>query len=233
MRARPLHKWIGIFVGIILLMWSVTGVYLMVPAPRQVLRHRPLPLERATISPQQARAIAVGDSGGEVRSASLIHLHERIAYRIESGRRPILVDAETGERFDITAALAESIARNALDRREGKARVEAVRKHDRYYFSGSLPVWRVSFEGVDGPPSHVSQLDGAFVPARSRLRAIMHDLHNFAIVQEFVPADWVSRWSAIIAGTVSVLSILTGYWLALPRGRAKRRARSTEPMAVR
>ena len=233
MRARPLHKWIGIFVGIILLMWSVTGVYLMVPAPRQDLRPQPLSLERATISPRQARTIAVGDSGGEVRSASLIRIQERIAYRIESGRRPILIDAETGERLEITAALAESIARTSLDRMDGKVQVEAVRKYDRYYFSGSLPIWRVTFEGVAGPPSHVSQLDGAFLPARSRLRAIMHDLHNFAIVEEWVGVDWVPRWSAIIAGTVSVLSILTGYWLALPRRRPKRRARSTEPMAIR
>jgi uncharacterized iron-regulated membrane protein len=233
MRARPLHKWIGVFVGIILLMWSVTGVYLMVPPPRQELRHRPLSLERATISPQQAQTIAVGDSGGEVRSVALIRIQERIAYRIETGRRPVLVDAETGERLVITAALAESIVRNTLDRIEGKVQVEAVRKHDRYYFSGSLPVWRIRFEGVDGPPSHVSQLDGAFVPARSRLRAVMHDLHNFAIIEEWVGAEWLSRWSAIVAGTVAVLSILTGYWLALPRRRPKRRTRNTEPMAVR
>ena len=233
MRARPLHKWIGIFVGIILLMWCVTGVILMLPAHRQEARARPIPLDRATVSPRHAVAVALGDSVSQARSVSLIRIHQRVAYRIDGGRRPVLVDAETGERLTVTPALAEAVAREALGRTGGNAGVETVRKHDALYFSGNLPVWRVTFDGDDGPPSHVSQLDGAFIPGRSRFRAIMHDMHNFAIIKEFVAPDWFSRSLAIISGTVAIISIITGYWLALPRRTPNRRTRSTEPMPIR
>ena len=234
MRARSLHKWIGIFVGAVLLMWSVTGVVLMVPGHRPEARARPVPLGRATVSPREALAIALGDSAAEVRAASLVRIHQHVAYRIDSGRRPILVDAESGERIEITATLAEAVAREAMGRAGGTVRVEPVRKHDAFYPAGSLPVWRVRFEGVEGPPSHVSQLDGTFVPAgsRSRFRSLMHDLHNFTIIRKLVTADWFFRTLAIIAGVVSIVSIITGYWLALPRRPANRRVRSTEPMSI-
>jgi uncharacterized iron-regulated membrane protein len=232
-RARQLHKWIGIFVGIILLMWAVTGIVLMVPARRPEVRTRPLQLEGATLSPQQALAIAAGDSAGAVRTVSLIQIHDRIAYRIDRGRRPILVDAATGARMEITAALAEAVAREAMNQAGGKVDVAAVRKHDAYYPTGSLPVWRVTFEGAEGAPSHVNRLDGTFIPAgsRSRLHSLAHDLHNFSIVQEVIAADWFFRTFAIVAGIVSVVSIITGYWLTLPRRKTTRRVRSTEPMS--
>jgi uncharacterized iron-regulated membrane protein len=232
MRARWLHKWIGIWVGIVLLMWTVTGIILMVPGPRTEVRVRPIPLSRAVVSPSQALARAGGDSTGEVRSTSLIRIHQHVAYRIDRGRRPLLVDAETGERLEITAALAEAIARDATGRSGGPAEVVTVRKHDALYITGNLPVWRVTFEGVEAP-LHVSQLDGALVPARSRFRAVVHDLHNMSIVQDLVAGDRFFRAFAIIAGTVALAGILTGYWLALPLRKPTRRARSTEPMSVR
>jgi uncharacterized iron-regulated membrane protein len=82
-------------------------------------------------------------------------------------------------------------------------------------------------------PLHVSQRDGALVPARSRFRAVVHDLHNMSIVQDLVAGDRFFRAFAIIAGTVALAGILTGYWLALPLRKPTRRARSTEPMSVR
>ena len=233
-RARQLHKWIGICVGIILLMWAVTGVILMIPgrAPRVIARA--LRLEQATVSPQQAIATAGGDSTGDIRSVALIQIHDRIVYRIDRGRRPILVDAASGARIEITAALAEAVARDAMNRPSGEVRVQPVTKHDALYPSGSLPAWRITIPG-GAAPAHVSRLDGTFVPAqsRSRVRSLAHDLHNFSIIRELVAADWFSRSLAIIAGLVSVASILTGYWLALPRRKTARRPRSTEPLPIK
>ena len=233
-RARQLHKWIGIFVGIILLMWAVTGVILMIPGRAPRVSSNPLRLDQATISPRQALAMATGDSAGEIRSMTLIQVHDRNAYRVDRGRRPILIDAATGDRIEITAALAEAVAREAMNQPDGKLQVEPVTKHDAFYPSGSLPAWRITVPGARAP-AHVSRLDGTFLPAasRSRVRSLAHDLHNFSIIREVVAADWFSRSLAIIAGLVSVASIITGYWLALPRRKAARRPRSTEPLPIK
>jgi hypothetical protein len=234
-KIRQLHKWIGIGIGIILLMWSVTGVILMIPGRPPQVRTLPLELEGATVSPQQAIGLASGDSAGAVRSVSLIRVHDRVAYRIDRGRRPVLVDAASGERIEITSALAEAVAREAMNLPTGAVTVAPVTRHDGLYPSGSLPVWRITVAGASSGPSHVSRLDGAFIPAgsRSRFKAVAHDLHNFSILRELVRADWFSRSLAIIAGVVSMASILTGYWLALPRRKPNRRPRSTEPLPIK
>ena len=154
--------WIGIFVGVVLLMWSVTRVVLMVPGHRPEVA-APGPLERAAVSPPEALVIALGDSGGEVRRHRWFVFTSESPIALTGGRQPILVDAESGERIEITANLAEAVAREAIGREGGTVRVEPLRKHDAFYPAGSLPVWRVRFEGVEGGPSHVSQLDGTFV----------------------------------------------------------------------
>ena len=233
-KARQLHKWIGIGVGVILLMWSVTGVILMIPGRPPQVRTLPLMLDRATVSPQRAIAIAAGDSTGAIRSVSLIRIHDHIAYRIDRGRRPVLVDAASGERIEITSALAVAVAREAMNRPTGDIKAEPVTRHDGLYPSGSLPVWRITIAGASGP-SHVSRLDGAFMPAgsRSRFKSVAHDLHNFSIIRELVRPDWFSRSLAITAGVVSMASILTGFWLALPRRTPNRRPRSTEPLPIK
>lgn len=233
-RARQLHKWIGIIVGIILLMWAVTGVILMIPGRPPQVATRPIQLEEAVVSPQQALAAAGADSSGAIRSVSLVRIHDRVAYRIDRGRRPVLVDAATGVRMEITPALAEAVAREATSRPSDRAQVEAVKKHDGFYPAGSLPVWRITFAGLENSPFHVSQLDGAFLPVgRSAIRSLAHDLHNFSIIRKVVAAGWFSRTLAIVAGLVSVVSILTGYWLALPRRKPSRRPRSTEPLPIK
>jgi hypothetical protein len=205
----------------------------MVPPKRPEARIRPLNLDAAAISPAAAVAALEGDSSRSIRALSLIQIHDRTVYRIDAGRRPVLVDASDGSRVEITAALAEAIARDALNRKEGTATVVELRKHDSQYTTGSLPAWRVTFaEG--GDPVHVTQADGAFVPAgsRSRFRALAHDMHNFSIIREVVAANWFYRSLAILAGLVSIAGILTGYWLSLPPRRRRRKVRSTEPMSV-
>ena len=228
-RSRPLHKWIGIVVGIILLMWSVTGIVLMIPGPRPAVNARVLDVHQATVSPAQAALAAGGDSALNIRAMSLIQIHDQLVYRIDTGRRPILIGASSGQRLEIGAELAEAIAREGTGGTSAPATVDLVLNHDGLYTTGSLPVWRVRFG--DGVPAHVTQQDGTLVPpgSRSRFRAVSHDLHNFSILRELIPANWFYRSSAILLAAVSVISIVTGYWLAWPR---RRRVRTTEPMSI-
>ena len=87
MRARSLHKWIGIFVGVVLLMWSVTGVVLMVPGHRPEVAARPIPLERAAVSPPGGPGHRPGRQWRGGQSGIAVCIHQRVAYRID-GRPP-------------------------------------------------------------------------------------------------------------------------------------------------
>ena len=229
-RARPLHKWIGIFVGLALLMWSITGIVLMLPgSPPSPDRRARIDFSRATVSPAQVIA-AMGDSNPPVRSISIIQVEDLVAYRMDTGRRPILIDASSGGRIEITPAIAESVARQAMGGGGGTMTVEVMTSHDRGYSTGALPVYRVAMGGTTG---YVSQLDGSFIPSNTgrKWKAVMHDLHNFSVIKLVIYPDWFYRTSAIIVSLVSIVSIFTGYWLALPR--PKRKARVTEPLTMR
>ena len=237
MRARTLHKWMGIVIGLALLMWTTTGIIMVLPVNRvRDTGDRPLQIGRAVISPAQAIArIAQGDSAPRVRSVVLLQIADHVVYQLETRRRGVLVNAETGEPFEISALVAEQVAREAFRGTAGKVTVEHLTAYDARYSGGDLPTFRVSLGDSASTVSYVSARNGSIVTAdsRRRLRGIVGKLHDFSAIKAVISADWVHRGLAITACVLSIVSIFTGYWLALPRRQTPRRARSTEPMSIR
>lgn len=236
MRARPIHKWMGILVGLVLLMWTVTGIIMVLPVKRvRDTGNKPLDAGRATVSPAQALArLTEPDSTAAVRSIALIQILDNVVYQVETRRRTVLINAETAEPFEISAAVAGRIARGALRGTPGNVTVEHLTSYDARYSSGDLPAFRVSLGDSASTVSYVSARNGSIVSAdsRRRLRSIVGKLHDFSAIKAVIGADWVHRFLAITACVVSIISIFTGYWLALPRRQVARRTRSTEPMSI-
>ncbi len=239
MRARSIHKWMGIVIGLALLMWTVTGIIMVLPRnrPRDAGPAR-LDVARATIAPAQAVArLAERDSGAlAVRSVTLVQVLDQVLYQVEMRRRTVLVDAATGEPVEITAAMAEAIARRNFRGAPGTVQVERLTGYDARYGSGDLPAWRVTLGDAAGTVSYVSGRNGSIVSAdsRRRFRSIIGKLHDFSAIKVLVSADWVHRTLAIGACLLSIVSIITGYWLAFvrPRARPQPRARTTMPLRV-
>ena len=235
MRARTLHKWMGIVIGLALLMWTTTGIIMVLPVKRvRDTGDRPLPVGRAVISPAQAMARIAGDSAPRIRSVALVQIADHVVYQLETRRRSVMVNAETGEPFEISAPVAEQVARGAFRGTAGKVTVEELTAYDARYSGGDLPTFRVSLGDSARTVSYVSARTGAIVTAdsRRRLRGIVGKLHDFSAIKAIISADWVHRGLAISACVLSIISIFTGYWLALPRRQTARRARSTEPMSI-
>lgn len=237
MRARDLHKWMGIVIGLALLMWTITGIIMVLPGKRvRDTSNKPLDVGRAVVSPAQALArLSERDSSGAVRSIALIQILDNVVYQVETRRRTVLVNAETGEPYEISEAVAERIARATFRGTAGNVAVERLTSYDTRYSSGDLPAFRVALGDSASTVSYVSARNGAIVSAdsRRRLRSIVGKLHDFSVIKAVIGADWVHRGLAITACVLSIISIFTGYWLALPRRQVSRRVRSTEPMSTR
>jgi uncharacterized protein (DUF885 family) len=149
-RARRIHRWLGLFIGVQFVLWTAGGLYfswtdldavhgdhLMRPAP-------PVSAEQATVSPAAAvaaiRARAPVDS---VAGVELVGVLGRPTYRVgyfaaagsRSVRRRALVDASTG-------ALRGPLARD-----------EAVRAA-RAAYAGAAPVTSVSLLTADSVGPH-------------------------------------------------------------------------------
>jgi Na+-transporting NADH:ubiquinone oxidoreductase subunit F len=238
MRARTVHKWMGIVIGLVLLMWTITGIIMVLPMKR--LRDtglKPIEVARATISPAQVVArLAERDSTPPVRSIGLVMIADNVVYQVETRRRTLLINAETGEPFEISAAVAEQVARASLQGTPGQVAVERLTQYDARYSGGDLPTYRVSLGDSANTVSYVSARNGSIVSAdsRRRLRGVVGKLHDFSAIKAVISADWVRRSLAITACVLSIISIFTGYWLAWPRNQVARRpGRSTEPMSLR
>jgi uncharacterized iron-regulated membrane protein len=206
------HKWIGVSVGLILAMWLFTGI-IMVTGPRPPsVPIRRLDFSTAVISPAQASA----------RSAAVVNRLELIAigsvpiYKISTDSGTKLIDARSGEPFVVTDSLAEAIAMEASGI-SGAARTTRVKS------DGGAPAYRIVFSD---PASTVVEVDAngaARVADRlKRFRNVMGGLHTFGVLRRVIDSrNTVAGLLVIVAGT-ALVSVVTGYVMALPRRRRPR-----------
>jgi hypothetical protein len=216
------HKWVGVAVGVVLLMWIVTGVLLSASEGRGKGRAAAPDYSRATVSPASAvMAASAGDSGlRDVRAIELDRLGDRVIYRVKGTPRGIaLIDAATGERFTIDEPLARELAQRALPQ-GSVASAELIRANDRGY-PGSLPAWRVKFGDAEATWFHLGVLDGiaSISTTGSRTSSTLHGLHTFGSLTALHIERRHIRLLLIAASLVALAVVATGYILSLPRRR--------------
>lgn len=224
------HKWTSIFVGLVFFVWVMTGLVMILPATSvqkaSMGQGTGAPVDYAAygVSPAQALTAARAARGDSVVPAevSLTRLRDGMAWFIRIPRqKPVLVDAATAAVVEITPALAGEIARDGMPGQPPVKSVELVERHSLRYIGGPLPVYRVTFDDPRAMVAYVGAYDGRVTRADriSRIRTVITDMHTFhqlALVSEDAPD--AGLW---IAGLVSVATIITGYYLAVPLRRRR------------
>lgn len=214
------HKWIGVGIGLILLMWIVTGLLIGGGGGGGGRPAAKPDFSRATVSPAAALAVAAqGDSGLiPVGSVALDLVAGRLVYRISGPRgRSVLVDATSGDRVEIGESLAREVAA-AIAPQARVQRVLVLRKHDPGYPRGNLPAWRVVLDDRAETWVQLSN-DGATVisTADQRGKATLHNLHTFAALRGLHLGSLGIRILFVVASVISIASVATGYYLSLPK----------------
>lgn len=212
------HKWIGVGIGLVLLMWIVTGM--LIGGGGGGRPSAPPDYSRATVSPAEAVAVAArGDSGlAEVRGVVLDMLGGRLVYRLSAPRgRGALVDAATGERLEIGEALAREVAASLVPQAAVRE-VVRLEGYDLGFPRGALPAWRVVLDGPAGTWVHLSRDGLASSNTREqRRKSVYHDLHTFATLQQLRLGRPAIRILFLVASVISLGVVVTGYYLSLPR----------------
>ena len=224
---RRLHKWIGIGIGLILLMWIGTGVMMVLPQ-QEPLR---VPLDQAAwvgaaVTPAAAVEAASPGTRGRVVAMNLHTIEGQPVYRIYFADGSVrLVDARSGELFALTDSVAKSVARRALDRPDARVRsVERLESHQLRYLSGPLPVFRVVFDDGHNTVIYVNARDGSVQGGGTarRIRVILGGLHTFYPLRVVVRSARAEVGLLLLACGVAIVGVFTGYWLALPGGWRRR-----------
>jgi hypothetical protein len=210
------HKWIGVSVGLVLAMWLFTGIIMVTGRPLN-LPSRPLDFSTAVISPAQASAT----SAVAVTRLELIGIGSAPIYKISTDSGTTLIDARSGEPFVVADSIAVAIAIEASG-------ISGVTRTTRMASEGSAPGYRIVFSD---PASTVVEVDAngaARVTDRlRRFRSLMGGLHTFGVLRRVIDSrNTVAGLLVGVAGT-ALVSVVTGYIMALPRRRRSRVSQET------
>lgn len=219
-----IHKWFAITVGVFFLVWTISGIVMILPArlfgPTQFEFPITVGLREARTSPAQAIEVIEQRVGEPVNVVDLNvrQVQDRPVYEIvtlEHGT--YLVDIDQGQVLEITAQLAEAIARDKASVQGEVQSIEKLTAHDLYYPFGNLPVYRVVFEGDGSNMYYISAVNGEFSRSNTltRLRAAISSLHTFEPLTLLVQQNSVRKGLLGLTALVGVMTALTGYLLAL------------------
>ncbi len=210
---RRLHKWIGLLIGLQLVLWTLSG------ATMSLLDHHEVQGGEIAAQPSLSlpsssawTAIRASGGGGAISAMTVRPLLDGHVYEIATATGARLIDAETGRAVVVDRSLAARIA--AAVHPEG-AQIRSVSKLNSLELAvreHALPIWRVDFADDRNSSYYVSANTGKLLERRNdawRWFDFVWMLHNM---------DYVNRTSfnhpyIIVAGICAFWLVLSGVLL--------------------
>ncbi len=222
---RRLHRRLGLFIGIQVLLWVSTGIYfawtdideihgdhLRGPASQ-------IDFDENWISPSRA-ATTLGPAYRNLAGLELVRIAGSTFYQLHSAQEPgrmALVDVHTG------------VVRPPLDRNEA---MDLAREHfvpdgrivnavllesadvgaHHEYRGGSLPAWRVEFDHPSKVHVYVSAEGGEVTKFRTRKWRIF-DFLWMLHTMDYLGRDDINNPLLRSASLLALLLVITGFWL--------------------
>lgn len=194
MLARKIHKWMGIVVGVQVLIWVVSGMIISIlnhqvasgNSTKQAIQNMDTSEVSADLYPLEKLAI---DKNLQLMSISLERVGTLLIYYVETQSFSLAFDAITGQTFVLNQAEAVQIAQQSY--KGDGAPVESI-----FLEMGSeeVPnnqmVWRVNFDDDLQTRVYISGLNGKVMAHRNKYWAIVDFLlmlhfMDYAKVQGF------------------------------------------------
>lgn len=205
---RRLHKWIGLLIGIQLVLWTLSGAVMSLLDHHDVQGGKAAALAIVSVPGSSAwTAVSASGASEPVTALTARPLLDRYVYEITTARGVRLADAATGAALIIDQAVARKIAAAAHPTGAPIRSVAqlsvlelAVREHE-------LPIWRIDFADESGSSYYVSATTGKLLERRNdtwRWFDFVWMLHNM---------DYVNRTS--FNHPYIVVAAICAFWLAL------------------
>ncbi|MBK6457226.1 MAG: PepSY domain-containing protein [Gemmatimonadetes bacterium] len=219
-----LHKWIGIVMGVIVLVWLVSGMVMILPFYPVVDQSQLATpnMRQAVISPAAATEIAVvrEQGGSEPRKVQLIPVGGDPYYKIDlMGGKSFLISAIDGERLLIKREVAEGLARRGLPPAVRVRAVSEITEHSLANPRGPVPAFRFEFDDPSETTALVGIRDGVVMhtDGRKRIRAFVTGLHTFDQLELLVGDSTPKKGALHLTSIISIVLVMSGYYVVLPR----------------
>ena len=203
-------------------MWLVTGITMtwrhVFPTPPPAAA--PVAYAGQTASPAAAAAAAAEISGdvAPVRQISLTPLPGRLAYTVTLANGwQFLIDAATAQQVEMTDDLVTGLAQQ-LTGFTATPTITRITDHSPRYPYGPVPVLQAAFADARQTHVYVVPFSGqSWTNTRGdRLRTLLGSLHTLDALRIVVKSDNARTLLLITAALFTLLTALTGYYLALP-----------------
>jgi uncharacterized iron-regulated membrane protein len=223
--ARKTHKWLGLAVGLQVVIWSLTGLY-MTSVHIDIIHGDHLVREAAPRTADVAQLldpIAVAAANG-ADSARLVWVRDHPTYLLSTQGGEKLVDAATAR---AVTSLGEpeirSIAAATYTGSEPIASAALITDIPGEIRGRKPPLWRVEFDHWNKPTLYFSPVTGELVTRRHELWRIF-DFAWMLHVMGYEDRDNVNNIVLRVFTSSALLLALSGAWLllfAFPRKKTK------------
>jgi hypothetical protein len=227
------HRWLGVALCAIFLLWFPSGIGMMywdfpsVGRADRLERSPALDASRIVLSPMEAYARA--GSPQPAPQARLAVFDGRPVYRFRASRGEYIVYADTGdEQLEVSTGMMQRAASAWTGQPASAARVELIEDVDQWTVQESLkrlmPLWKYSWP--NGEQAYVSEASGEVVQyttSASRLGAwlgpIPHWLYFTPLRRNGSTWSRVVIWSSGIGTVSAILGLAVAIWMYSPSKR--------------
>lgn len=217
-----IHKWVGLIVGLQILAWTVSGLYMTwfpiedVRSEKTIREAAPRDLQTAKDLIAPDRAIAAANA--PVSRLELVDIAGRWMWRIDSKGKPfMLIDAEQGK---VVSPLDEAAARRiaAADfAGEGKiVAAKLIEKDPPIEYRRALPIWQIIFDDEGQTHLYVEPLTGKVAARRSSLWRTYDFLWSLHIMDYSAREDF-NHWPIILMAVFALALTISGIGLLVIR----------------
>jgi len=220
------HKWVGVFVGIQVLLWVAGGLVMsafpieLVRGETQAAHDEPTPIGAHELGVDLAATLA---TIGAVSAIETVRIAGRLYLRADRiGQPPVLIDASDGRLIDsIDEATARVVADDDFT---GVGRVVATElaADTSTEYRGVLPVWRIRFDDARATTIYVSPTSGQVIARRNDIWRL-YDFFWMLHIMDYKERVDFNHALLIGASALALLLAATGFWLLFYRVRVRLR----------
>lgn len=227
--ARRTHKWLALLVGLQVVLWTVTGFYMVavhidiIHGDHLVRASKATTYDLTRLSPP---AEILGQHPG-AREIRLLRLLGRPVWKVDDASNTILYDAQNGKR--LPPPTPQAVRRIARATFSGSADIVSMRLLTTAPLEMQArkpPFWQVKFAGWNRPALYISATTGELLSRRHLLWRIF-DFAWMLHIMDYEDRSDVNNPLLRIATWSAVVMALSGAWLLIwsfPKRRRRKAA---------
>ena len=214
-----LHKWAGLIIGIQILLWVLSGLF-MTLFPINEIRGRHIAVQvdlPVSQKPILSFEQALTRYSGEVTQASLANYAGNLAYRIEGAVGVVTLSAETGEpMLNLSQAQIRRMALEYYYADNPIASAVFITENAPNEYRRALPIWQVQFDDRHHSRLYLDPQTAELMAVRTRLWRV-YDVMWALHIMDYTERERFNSWWLRLAALAALLFVLSGFGLLMHR----------------